>query len=124
MDDEAGADDLQRPGAAHQPRQPGPPGSVPPCLPLNAATKAIGISRLLKKTSRSMYYGEHGVERRVMREREEASLALRATRPHTVGYSGACDQEEGVVEHPSRQRPGAPHQPRPPGPPGAVVPTG
>ena len=30
------------------------------------------------------------------REREEAALALRATRPHTVGYIGVCDQEQGV----------------------------
>jgi hypothetical protein len=39
----------------------------------------------------------HGVERRERGEkeskREEATLALRATTPHTVGY--ACDQAEG-----------------------------
>ena len=35
---------------------------------------------------------------------EEAPLALRATRPHTVGYIEVCDQEEGVIEYPSRQR--------------------
>ena len=29
------------------------------------------------------------------REREEALLALRAAHPHTVGYVGVCDQEEG-----------------------------
>ena len=28
------------------------------------------------------------------REREEAQLALRAIRPHTVGYIGRCDQED------------------------------
>ena len=32
------------------------------------------------------------------REREQALLTLRATSPHTVGYIGACDQEEGVIE--------------------------
>jgi len=41
------------------------------------------------------------------REREEAPLALRATRPHTVGYIGVCDQEEGGVRSPCRQRLGA-----------------
>jgi len=55
-----------------------------------------------QKKSRSMYYGEHGVERREReereREREEAPLALRATRPHTVGYTGVCDQEQGLIE--------------------------
>ena len=44
--------------------------------------------------------GVHGLERE--REREHAPLALRATRPHTVGYIGGCDQEEGVIECPSR----------------------
>ena len=34
-------------------------------------------------------------ERRGEREREEASLALRAKRPHTVGFIGVCDQEKG-----------------------------
>jgi len=33
-------------------------------------------------------------------ERQQAPLALRATRPHTVGYIGGCDQEEGVIECP------------------------
>ena len=33
-------------------------------------------------------------------EREKAAIALRATRPHTVGYIGGCDQEQGVVEYP------------------------
>ena len=45
----------------------------------------------------------HGVGRREReegreREREEIPLALRATRPHTVGYIGECDQEEGVID--------------------------
>ena len=31
------------------------------------------------------------------REREESPPALRAARPHTVGYIGGCDQEEGGV---------------------------
>ena len=31
-------------------------------------------------------------------ERKEAPLALRATRSHTVGYIGGCDQEEGEIE--------------------------
>ena len=39
------------------------------------------------------------------RERErEAPLALRATRPHTVGYIRVCDQEEGAVQCFCRQR--------------------
>ena len=48
-----------------------------------------------------MYYGEHGVGRgeRGEREREraEALLSLRATRPHTEGCRGVCDQEERVI---------------------------
>ena len=32
------------------------------------------------------------------RERDKRSRALRATRPHTVGYIGACDQEQGEIE--------------------------
>jgi hypothetical protein len=32
------------------------------------------------------------------RESEKAPLALRATRPHTVGYMGVCDQEEGAFD--------------------------
>jgi len=67
-----------------------------------AARASAGPRRLAK--SRSMYYGEHGVERREREEREgeseEAPLALRATRPHTVGCIGGCDQEEGVIECP------------------------
>ena len=30
--------------------------------------------------------------------RDNRSWALRLTRPHTVGYKGVCDQEQGVVE--------------------------
>ena len=33
-----------------------------------------------------------------------APLALRAARPHTVGYVGGCDQEEGVIECPFQER--------------------
>jgi len=32
------------------------------------------------------------------------SLAIRATRPHTVGYIGGGDQEQGVIESPCRTR--------------------
>ena len=34
---------------------------------------------------------------RERREKAEGPRALRASRPHTVGYIGGCDQEEGVV---------------------------
>ena len=34
------------------------------------------------------------------REREEDRLALRAARPHTVGFVRGCEQEEGGVECP------------------------
>ena len=34
------------------------------------------------------------------RERKEAPLAIRATRPHTVGYIGGSDQEKGVIQWP------------------------
>ena len=37
-----------------------------------------------------------------VRERDNRSRALRATRPHTVGYIGGCDQEEGEIECPGR----------------------
>ena len=40
-------------------------------------------------------------ERESEREREEAPLALRAARPHTVVYIGGCDQEEGEIECPN-----------------------
>jgi len=33
------------------------------------------------------------------REREEVPLALHATRPHTVGYIGVSDQEEGEISY-------------------------
>ena len=32
------------------------------------------------------------------REREEAPLVIRATRPHIVGHVGVCDQEEEEIE--------------------------
>ena len=47
-----------------------------------------------RKTSRSMYYGEHGVAGfvgeggRGGRERQQALLALGTTRPHTSGLYG------------------------------------
>ena len=41
-------------------------------------------------------------ERDREREREEAPLALRAARPHTLGYIGGYDQEQGVIECPAR----------------------
>ena len=63
-------------------------------------------------------YGEHGVvgfvgerggrerererdsERaRERRERDTRLRALRATRPHTLGHVGGCDQEQGEIEH-------------------------
>ena len=34
----------------------------------------------------------------VKRERDNRLRALRATRPHTVGYIGGCDQEQGEIE--------------------------
>ena len=40
-------------------------------------------------------------------ERKEAPLALRAARPHTVGYTGGCNQEEGEIECPCREQLGA-----------------
>jgi len=43
-------------------------------------------------------WGARCREARERREREEAPLALRATRPHTVGYIGVCDQEQGVID--------------------------
>ena len=55
-----------------------------------------------------MYYGEHGVARRYIYiylsiylyiyiyTEIKAPLALRAARPHTVGYTGGGDQEQGV----------------------------
>ena len=36
-------------------------------------------------------------------EGEEAPLALRAARAHTVGYIEVYDQEQGVIESPCRQ---------------------
>ena len=41
-----------------------------------------------------------GWERQKERERENRLQALRPARPHTVGYIGVCDQEQGVIECP------------------------
>jgi len=41
-------------------------------------------------------------ERERERNREEAPLALRGTRPHAVGFTGECDQKQGVIEWPCR----------------------
>ena len=34
----------------------------------------------------------------------ERQLVLGAIRPHTVGYIGGCDQEQGEIECPCRER--------------------
>ena len=46
-------------------------------------------------------YGEHGVVGFVGEERDDRLRALRATRPHTVGYIGGCDEEKGEIESPT-----------------------
>ena len=57
------------------------------------------------------------------RERHNRLRALRATRPHTVGYIGGCDQEQGGIECPAHRSRGrnlqgnlAYKKPPPPGP--------
>jgi hypothetical protein len=41
--------------------------------------------------------GERGRQRE--RERQQAPLAFRGTRRHTVGYIGKGDQEQGEIEY-------------------------
>ena len=52
---------------------------------------------------REEFVGEGGGE-----ERDTRLRALRPTRPHTVGYVGVCDQEQGGIEWQGASRGAAP----------------
>ena len=46
--------------------------------------------------------GQTGYEERRHRDRDNRLRTLGGTRPHTVGYLGGCDQDQGEIESPCR----------------------